>query len=313
MATLKPPLILVANVRSGTTFTATCFKQHSGVKIWREQRMVWTTGNETTPHDRFTADMATPRIVKSIRKQFLEFQERHGGRTIMEKTPSNCLRVPFIRQVFPEARIIHLVRDGRDNVSSCLPFWTRPRKKKRMLRRLKEAPIHTWPVYLPKFVTDQILVRSGLKKRVGSWGVTYPGMREDLREMDLIEVISKQWVTAVTTAQADLADMDPSMWIEVKYENLVADPVPHFTRFLDLVDLPMTEQMASYLRDNVRQTAVGAWRKRLTEEQIEKMLPIITPMLVELGYVNSEAEAAEVVQDGAEAANAEAEAASPTA
>lgn len=289
MADLKPPLILVANARSGTTFTATCFKQHDGIKIWREQRMVWTTGNEKAPNDRFTEDMATPRIIKKIRKQFLDFQNAHGDRIIMEKTPSNCLRVQFIRKVFPEARIIHLIRDGRDNVSSCVPFWTRPRKRKRMLRRLKETPIHQWPLYLPKFLNDQLAVKLGLKKRVKSWGPIYPGMLEELETRDLIEVIATQWVTAINTAQPDLADMDPSQWIEVKYEDVVKDPVTHFTNFLSLVDLDMTDSMAAYLKENVRQSAVGAWRKRLDDEQIEKMMPILTPTLQRLGYPMDEA------------------------
>jgi hypothetical protein len=33
---------------------------------------------------------------------------------IVEKSPRNALRVPFLRAVFPEAKFIHVLRDGRD-------------------------------------------------------------------------------------------------------------------------------------------------------------------------------------------------------
>jgi hypothetical protein len=38
----------------------------------------------------------------------------------LEKTPAHCLHAPFIIEVFPQARFIHLVRDGRAVVASLL-------------------------------------------------------------------------------------------------------------------------------------------------------------------------------------------------
>ncbi|NOG54764.1 MAG: sulfotransferase [Planctomycetes bacterium] len=285
MPTLKPPIILVANARSGTTMTSQCFKMlDSQIKILREKRMIWTVGNTLHPDDRFTADMATKRVIKKIRQTFLDLQQEHGGRQIMEKTPSNCLRIPYIRAIFPEAIIIHMIRDGRDNISSCLPFWTRPRKKKRILRRLKETPMWQWPIFIPRAVRDQIGIRMGLTKRVKSWGVIYPGMFEDLQQMDLIEVIAHQWVNAVETALEDLDQSRPEVFVEWRYEELVADPLGHFSRFLDVAGLEMTERLATYLRDEIHTQSSGAWKKRLTAEQVSKILPIITPTMRKVGY-----------------------------
>jgi len=47
-------------------------------------------------------------------------------RRLLEKTPENCLRLPFLLEIFPDARIIHLTRDGRSNISSAftlIPGW----------------------------------------------------------------------------------------------------------------------------------------------------------------------------------------------
>lgn len=285
MASLKPPIILVANARSGTTMTARCFAVHPAIHVWREPRGVWVTGNSHVGHDRFTEEHATPKVIKQIRAAFLACQESHGGRIVMEKTPANCLKVPFIRKVLPEAYIIHLIRDGRDSVSSAIPFWTRPTKQRRILRRLKETPLHEWPRFLPRFVSDKVMMQLGLRKRVKYWGIMYPGMEKDLKTLEMVEVIAKQWVAAVETAPVDIKAATPAdQWTEARYEELVRSPVEHFERFLKLVRLEMTPELDTYLKTEVVDTSVGAWRKRLTGEQVAKIDPIIRPSMLKLGY-----------------------------
>ncbi len=284
MSDLKPPIILVGNVRSGTTMTALCFDELEEIAIWREPRTVWTMGNAEQGHDRFTADLATPKVVQRIRRTFSKHQAAHGGRRVMEKTPSNCLRVPFITKVFPEARFIHLVRDGRDNVSSCLRWWTMPINRRRLWRRLKETPVWEWPLFLPRFLHDRVGRSLGLTKTVRSWGVVYPGLYDDLKSMKLEEVVATQWVRCVEIAKADFAHVDPEKWIECRYEDLVARPVEHFERFCAHTGLKMTDRLREYLLTTINQDAVEAWRTRLTAEQLAMITPILEPTMTRLGY-----------------------------
>jgi hypothetical protein len=51
-------------------------------------------------------------------------QFEHPGRLLL-KNPLHTGRVPTIRQVFPAADFIHIVRDPHDLVPSCLHFWMR--------------------------------------------------------------------------------------------------------------------------------------------------------------------------------------------
>ena len=51
-------------------------------------------------------------------------QFEHRGRLLL-KNPLHTYRVPLIREVFPEAEFIHIVRDPSDLVPSCLHFWRR--------------------------------------------------------------------------------------------------------------------------------------------------------------------------------------------
>lgn len=284
MAELKPPIILVGNARSGTTMTLQCFGVLDALVSWHEPRTIWTSGIRDLGHDRFTAEQATPQVVHRVRHDFLEYQEAHGGRRIAEKTPSNSLRIPFIRAVFSEARFLHLYRDGRDSVSSALRFWTRPPETRRIVRRLKETRVTDWPRHLPRFLREHVGLRLGLVKRKKNWGVVYPGMQEDLKRMELIEVIAKQWVASVETARQDLAQLDPGQWLECSYEELVADPHKHIGRFLDFFDLGMTPALEEHLNGQIRRDSIGSYKQRLTQQQIDKITPIMRPTLEKLGY-----------------------------
>ena len=43
---------------------------------------------------------------------------------MLEKTPKNALRLPFLARVFPEARFIYLHRDPRRVLASMMEAWT---------------------------------------------------------------------------------------------------------------------------------------------------------------------------------------------
>src|SRR5204863_6522493 len=44
-----------------------------------------------------------------------------AGSVLVEKNPRGSLRVPFLRALFPGARFVHIVRDGRDVACSLVP------------------------------------------------------------------------------------------------------------------------------------------------------------------------------------------------
>lgn len=58
---------------------------------------------------------AAPRSVEAaIRTTFLTYARRSGRTRWGDKTPAYVLQMPTIARMFPEARFVHLIRDGRD-------------------------------------------------------------------------------------------------------------------------------------------------------------------------------------------------------
>ncbi len=68
------------------------------------------------------SDAERRRWVKTWTDFLRHVQFEHRGRLLL-KNPLHTYRVPLIRDVFPGAEFIHIVRDPHDLVPSCLHFW----------------------------------------------------------------------------------------------------------------------------------------------------------------------------------------------
>ena len=58
-----------------------------------------------------------PLVVEDLLRRFRELDD---GRRLLEKTPSNAIRVEFIDRLFPDSLFLHVLRDGRDTVASLM-------------------------------------------------------------------------------------------------------------------------------------------------------------------------------------------------
>ncbi|MBZ0171160.1 MAG: sulfotransferase, partial [Phycisphaerales bacterium] len=244
MDDLKPPILLIGNYRSGTTMLHDLFDLHPEVKSWFEPRTIWQCAAPMRPHDRFDESDATPRIVRYVRKRFLRRQREQGGLRVMDKTPTNTLRIPYVHRIFPESRLIYIVRDPLANLASAEKMWKRaPLGTGRAWGRVKECPKTQVPLYAWTYISQQFN-RKVLGKQVsGIWGVKYEGIRRDYKTISLEEIIAKQWVTCAKQADEDLKKIEaerPGEVLRLRYEDFVSDPVEQFERVLAHQGLEMT-------------------------------------------------------------------------
>jgi len=202
---LKPPTILLGNVRSGTSLTRLLFDNHPELCTWREPRTVWTYAAPGRRHDRFDERDARPRVIRHVRRCFLDYQREHGGRRVMEKTPSNVLRIPYVRRIFPDAALIYIKRDPFANLGSSEMKWQGTITRKRLLRRLRETPAWQWRHYVTRLVGDHFRKHVLRRKYPTVWGVRYPGIYRDAASMHATELMARQWVACVRQADADIA------------------------------------------------------------------------------------------------------------
>jgi hypothetical protein len=280
---LKPPFFLLGNVRSGTSMLYDVFDLHDDVTCWYEPRTIWVYGAPGRRHDRFDAADATPRVRRYVRKRFLKRQRRHGGRRIMEKTPSNILRIPYVAAIFPEAKLVYVVREPLANLSSSELRWRTPIYWHRVWGRFLECPKSQLHHHVGRLFVDRWRRHVLRRKHVSVWGVRYPGIYEDLKRLTVEEVIARQWSHCSRQAEEDLAALDPARLVRVRYEDFVTDPVAQYRRIAAHVDLRPTEAIEARIREMVDPGRRDKWR-RLDEDVLRRCLPILRDEMARHGY-----------------------------
>lgn len=269
---VERPIFVVGAPRSGTMLLYTVLRSSSKLAHWRptEAHEVWELDHHPAQHgwisNVLTAADATPEVTKRIRRSFLLVTGKN--KRLIDKTPRNVLRVPFMNAVFPDARFIYLKRDGRDNVNSLINAW---RSKRYRTYRLPEP--HRIPGVDP-----------------GWWKfVLYPGWEEDL-DGPVERVCARQWSASNEHALKALPEIDPDRRTEIRYEDLVDDPVGEIGRLMEFVDLPyeaeVRERAAAVSTtpiNTVTPPERGKWRKENPTE-IENVLELIRPAMQAMGY-----------------------------
>jgi LPS sulfotransferase NodH len=268
---LDRPIFIIGAPRSGTSLLYATLRASPRLAHWPgEAHEVW----EADHHPALTgwesnvlgsAD-ATPEVAARIRRSF--FLLTGNRRRLIDKTPRNSLRVPFVDAVFPGARYVFLQRDGRDNVNSLINAWRTPRYRTYLLPE-----------------------KHSIAGADGSWWkfVLYPGWRDDVSG-PLEMVCAKQWKACNDHALEALARVEAARWIRVRYEDLVARPVEEIRRILEAFDLPYDEEVRrkaeatqTTFLNVVTPPEQGKWRRENPRE-IEAVLDYLAPTLQTLGY-----------------------------
>jgi hypothetical protein len=116
------PVIIVGAPNSGTTMFADALDLHPELVNRSEERVLWDPEfhNREMKSDYLSAQDATAWRKFVIKGNFTYFHRRFSKKRVVNKHPENSLRLEFIREIFPEAFYVHLIRDGRAVVNSNL-------------------------------------------------------------------------------------------------------------------------------------------------------------------------------------------------
>jgi hypothetical protein len=272
---IERPIIILSAPRAGSTLLFETLMQAAGVYTigGESQRLIESIsalrpGGGTATSNRLTADDATAAIVAELRRRFAaKLRDRDGlppaagaSARLLEKTPKNALRVPFLLRVFPDARFIFLHREPRANLSSMMQAWRS----------------HGWVTY------------RRLAGWNGPWSMLLPPGYERLKDRPLEEIVAFQWQAANQTILDDLTSVPRDRWTTMCYEDLIRDPRPEIARLLEFAGLSMDPRLDKYLSKPLplsrhTHTAPDPEKWRQDAAEIERVLRVIAAISARLG------------------------------
>ena len=288
---LDRPIVILGAPRAGTSVLGHLLEAHPALVHAREPRIVWKYGNDGLS-DMLPASAARPDVVAHIRKYFQQLVGDAPGERLLEKTPSNSLRVPFVDKVFPDARYIHITRNGFDSAVSIKSFWQnntsglgqahKGPNGSILRQRLKQVKLRQVPFYAGEVLKRVMPGRGGAPRSL--WGPRLPGLATMAREMSLIEVAGMQWRSCVERARIDTAAIAPDRYHELRLEDLDEAALK---AALDFAGLDYADEVREFFRAEFQPEQTGSRRSALEamdEAERHALRRVIAPTMAWLGY-----------------------------
>lgn len=259
------PVVIIGAGRSGTNALRDTLVRLDGFATWRcdEINPIWRHGNLDHPDDELPPELATPAVRRYIRAAFRRIWRRQGKPAfVVEKTCANTLRVPFVDAVLPEARYIHIVRDGYDVIASAQKRWRGELEMPGLpyfLAKAHYAPLTDLPHYALSAIRTRLAVRAGLRKHLESWGPQFTGMNE-MAEASVEELVARQWAASVTRSDAAFDAIGPERVLELRYEDFTADAAGALARIAEWLGVDVAPADLADAAAPVRKSSVGKGR-----------------------------------------------------
>ncbi len=279
------PIILIGTHRSGTTWLGDVFSRHPALAYFEEPRHVWTWGNAYTRDDVLTEHHARPRVKAHIRKTFDSFVRASAKDRLVEKTPSNTLRLRFIREVYPEARIVMVVRDGRSVLRSTDEIMSGGVPMSKVIGRARQTPLLEWPAFAGQ--AGGAVLRRLTGKKLAYWGPRPAGWRSWIGADHPDVILARQWAGCMTRALDDAEALEregrPPI-LRFRYEDVLSNPRRVLGQICAHCEIDSPESILNYASESADPTRADKWRAELDGQTLARARPHMEPVLERLGY-----------------------------
>ena len=240
-------VFVVGSPRSGTTFTGSALGSLPGF-VDLDEVQPWKAA---IPSLIGVGDVEAARRLRGILQRVRSLGLATGLRGV-EQTPETSFVLSAALRAFPEAVAVHVVRDGRDVVTSLLERgWLNASRTGADDARLAFGP-HA------RFWVE-------------------PGREEEFASVGDATRCAWAWRRYVTAAR-----VAPDRTVTLRYEDLVADPAAVAVPVAQRLGMPV-EPVAEAL-GRVHDRSAGRWRRDLTAEQVAEVEAEAGDLLAELGY-----------------------------
>jgi hypothetical protein len=264
---VRNPIFVIGCGRSGKSLLARLLRLHLDLAYWQEANEVWdpsgypwiTSARETPPlwadpvayTARWWRD-AQPRR-EEIQATFGAFQSLCRRPYLLNDTALNVFRIPHLLDMFPDARFVHIVRDGREVVC-----WRFPKQ----YEKIRSDPAPYREAGLPAALVGQTAPEELLVRLAAFWRET---MEEVARQDEALRL------------------SQTGRLLELKYEELCADTSAVLARAFQFAGLDPSRWPPGG-QEHLLKVLKPRWSEMLDPVQAEQVTAAMEPMLTQKGY-----------------------------
>ena len=293
---------IIGSPRSGTTVLGNILDCHSQIAEWYEPYYMWSFFIGSHEDDVWETSFITTRARKKIIKEYQRYKKKTGKDLIVEKTPGHAFHIQPIRSVFPDAKWIHLLRDGRDATLSINKEWNKRAEmvNQQSYRQLVDTALAMlrrqpylkyrlmallYEILAIRSVDPKMYLNKSKWKGKPYWGPRFKGWEAFIAEHTHLEFNAMQWVKSVEAVQADWGTIPESRRLEIRYETLLDNPEKTLTTVLEFLGYAPSRAFFERI-PRLKPVNSCKWKEEFTTSEIERIQPILTPMLGKTGYLD---------------------------
>jgi hypothetical protein len=205
----------------------------------------------STPFRDLTAADVSPGMKTRLPEVFAAMSTRRRSRPLIKIT--GWPRLGFLNELFPQARFIHVLRDGRAVANSFLqvPWWWGWRGPE------------NW-----------------------RWGPLSAEHQEEWEGTgrSFVALAGIQWKILMDAMEKTKPVIPSDRLLEIRYEDICADPVAHFRRAAEFSELPWPPSFERHVRSQTLRSENQKWKRDLTPLQQDALTRVLERHLVRYGY-----------------------------
>lgn len=253
---IEQPVFLVGTMRSGSTILARCLGAHplvhyAGFELSAE----WSTLGGARMAGFGVSDPDCPRLVASdvteqarsaIHSRFADLHAGRPGEVFFNKNPHLSNKLPYVREIFPDASLVVTSRDLRSTVASLKVHWQRMARDHGLERFLPLEPGVCWTCAPPRPPGHTDPAR------------TFPG--GDAR------VLAEYWLRTYEAIDSDLEGFERV--VLVRHRDFVAAPHVVIEKIIEELGIP---RRACELPCAIDRTRNRRWHQILSAEEQGKL------------------------------------------
>ena len=211
------------------------------------------------PFRDLTGDDITSNVEAKFRDVFEKIMRFHRKKRIIVEY-SGWPRIRFFKKIFPNAKFIHVIRDGRAVANSLLnvDYW------------LGWEGIYKW-----------------------RWGIPPEFLLEKLKKYNhsFLALAGIQWKILIQSFLENLVALDAGHYLEIKYEDMVRSPKDTALKCLNFLGLDPSCRifkknlpLVKVVDANNSQFRISPWKQNLDTAQINMLNDILDKELLHYGY-----------------------------